>query len=197
MMMKKMTKPAVAFATVVAVASLPVYATAVSVTKIDKTAQGATYTFALKVDPGTSVEVGDFVTIYNFFGLVDGSVKAPEGWTFSSEQFGKTAMLNGYPLVLPVDVPGTPNITLTATKALQGGGPEATFTAETRVSKTVAGMYSTQVTRPTTMPVNATPPAAGEQPNPMLTKEARIGLLTTPDFRADPASGLKSDISKP
>jgi hypothetical protein len=44
--------------------------------------------------------------LYNFYGLVDGSAKSPAGWEFSSEEFGRTPYLNGYPLVLPVDVPG-------------------------------------------------------------------------------------------
>jgi hypothetical protein len=30
------------------------------------------------------------VTVYNFYGLVDGSAKSPAGWEFSSEQFGRT-----------------------------------------------------------------------------------------------------------
>jgi hypothetical protein len=50
-----------------------------------------TYHFAVKTDqgesltPGESKETSDFVTVYNFYGLVDGSAKSPEGWEFSSE----------------------------------------------------------------------------------------------------------------
>jgi hypothetical protein len=72
--------------------------------------------FAVKTDqgetlaPGESKATSDFVTVYNFYGLVDGSVKSPAGCEFSSEEFGRTPYWNGYPLVLPVDVPGTPNL---------------------------------------------------------------------------------------
>jgi hypothetical protein len=30
------------------------------------------------------------VTVYNFYGLVEGSAKSPAGWEFSSEEFGRT-----------------------------------------------------------------------------------------------------------
>lgn len=169
----------------------PAQAAHLSVTKIDKAADGATYTFALTVDAGTTAEAGDFLTVYNFFGLVDGSVKAPEGWEFTSEQFGKTPTLNGYPLVLPVDVPGTPNITLTCKTPVKGGGQALAFTAETRVSKTVVGMYAAQVTRPAEAGAVMAGPVAGEKPDAMLAKEARIGRITLPDFRAEVESGLK------
>ncbi len=151
------------------------------VVKMDKAEGGVTYTFKLKVDEGTTMEPGDFVTVYNFFGFVEGSAKAPEGLKFSSEEFGKTPALNGYPLVLPVDVPGTPNLTFTCEKAVKGGAT-VTFTATTRITKTVVGQYSAQVTR------TADPSAVkvpGDKPDPLADKEAKIGRLTLPDFRAD------------
>jgi hypothetical protein len=64
----------------------------------------------------------DFVTVYNFYGLVDGSAKVPAGWEFSSETSGRTPAMGGYPLVLPLDVPDTPNLTWTVTKPVAGGG---------------------------------------------------------------------------
>jgi hypothetical protein len=65
-----------------------------------------TYHFAVRTDQGETLMPGekgtsDFVTVYNFYGLVDGSVKSPTGWEFSSEQFGRNPAVNGYPLVLP------------------------------------------------------------------------------------------------
>ena len=183
---------AAAVVVVVAGAAVPARAAHLSVTKIEKGADGtATYTFKLKVDAGTTAEVGDFVTVYNFFGFVEGSVKAPAGWEFSSEQFGKTPALNGYPLVLPVDVPGTPNLTLTCKQPVKGGGGDLTFTAKTRVTKTVTGLYTAQVTRPAEAGSPVAPLAPGEPADAMLNKEARIGRLTLPDFRADVESGLK------
>jgi hypothetical protein len=34
--------------------------------------------------PGESKATADFVTVYNFYGLVEGSAKSPAGWEFSS-----------------------------------------------------------------------------------------------------------------
>jgi hypothetical protein len=129
-----------------AIAGAPVRALQIVVTQVDKNTDGSmTYHFAVKTDqgetlaPGESKETSDFVTIYNFYGLVDGSAKSPEGWEFSSEEFGRTPYWNGYPLVLPVDVPGTPNLTWTVTKPIAAGAQIDGFTATTRVSAMVYG----------------------------------------------------------
>jgi hypothetical protein len=122
------------------------------------------------------------VTIYNFYGLVDGSVKSPAGWEFSSEEFGRTPTLNGYPLVLPVDIPNTPNLTWTVTKPVAGGAQIDGFTATTRVSVMVQGEYTAQVTRqlPAIKGVAAETPDAAAH----ASKQALIGLLPTPTFLA-------------
>ena len=106
----------------------PARALQVVVTQVDKNTDGSmTYHFAVKTDPGetltpgASKATGDFVTVYNFYGLIDGSAKVPAGWEFSSETSGRTPELNGYPLVLPVDVPNTPNLTWTVTKPVAAG----------------------------------------------------------------------------
>jgi hypothetical protein len=123
------------------------------------------------------------VTVYNFYGLVDGSVKSPVGWEFSSEEFGRTPYWNGYPLVLPLDVPGTPNLTWTVTKTVAAGAQIDGFTATTRVSATVYGTYTAQVTRQSAAIKGAaagTPGAAASD-----SKQALIGWLLTPKFLAD------------
>src|ERR1700737_3254424 len=137
-----------------AIATAPVRALQIVVTQVDKNTDGSmTYHFAVKTDqgetltPGESKETSDFVTVYNFYGLVDGSVKSPEGWQFSSEEFGRTPTLDGYPLVLPVDIPNTPNLPWTVTKPVAGGAQIDGFTAATRVGGTVQGEYTAQVTR--------------------------------------------------
>src|ERR1700736_3632099 len=124
------------------------------VTQVDKNADGSmTYRFAVKLEqgetltPGDSKGTADFVTIYNFYGLVDGSAKSPAGWEFSSEEFGRTPIWNGYPKVLPVDVPNTPNLTWTVTKPVAAGAQIEGFTATTHVGSMVQGEYSAQVTR--------------------------------------------------
>jgi hypothetical protein len=114
--------------------------------------------------------------------LVDGSVKSPAGWEFSSEEFGRTPTLNGYPLVLPVDIPNTPNLTWTVTKPVAGGAQIDGFTATTRVSVMVQGEYTAQVTRqlPAIKGVAAEMPGAAGK----ASKQALIGLLPTPSFLA-------------
>jgi hypothetical protein len=165
-----------------AVTAGPALALQTIVTQVDKNSDGtATYHFAVKLDqgetlvPGASKSAGDFVTVYNFYGLVDGSVKSPAGWEFSSEESGRTPALNGYPLVLPVDVPNTPNLTWTVTKPVAGGTQIEGFTATTRVSTIVQGEYTAQLTR-------QSPAIQGAAATP--SKQALIGLLPTPSFLA-------------
>ncbi len=172
------------------IAGAPVRALQIVVTQVDKNTDGSmTYHFAVKTDqgetltPGESKESSDFVTVYNFYGLVDGSAKSPEGWEFSSEEFGRTPYWNGYPLVLPVDVPGTPNLTWTVTKPVAAGAQIDGFTATTRVSAMVYGEYTAQVTRvsPAIGGVAAGMPGA----EALVSKQALIGWLLTPGFLAD------------
>src|SRR6202040_388518 len=143
-------------------AATPALALQAVVTQVDKNADGSmTYHFMVKTDqgetlsPGESKATADFVTVYNFYGLVDGSAKSPSGWEFSSEEFGRTPTSNGYPLVLPLDVPNTPNLTWTVTKPVAAGVQIDGFTATTRVSTMVQGQYTAQVTRQSSGPAPA------------------------------------------
>jgi hypothetical protein len=159
------------------------------VTQVDKNADGSvTYHFAVKTDqdetltPGGSKATADFVTVYNFYGLIDGSAKVPAGWEFSSEESGRTPAMGGYPLVLPLDVPNTPNLTWTVTKPVAAGVQIDGFTATTRVSAMVQGQYTAQITRqlPAVQGAAAgTPFVAAE-----ASKQALIGALPTPSFLA-------------
>ncbi len=165
--------------------SVPAQALQTTVTQVDKNADGTTtYHFSLKLDADEVVVPGDkntadFMTVYNFYGLVDGSAKSPPGWVFSSEQFGRTPTLNGYPLVLPVDVPNTPNLTWTATTQVPAGARVEGFVATTRIGSMVEGEYSAQATRRT--PATKGAPAGTEK----LSKQAVIGPLPTPSFLAE------------
>ena len=87
------------------------------------------------------------MTVYNFYGLIDGSAKVPAGWEFSSEETGRTPAMGGYPLVLPLDVPNAPNLTWTVTKPVAAGVQIDGFTATTRVTTMVQGEYTALVTR--------------------------------------------------
>ena len=154
-----------------------------------KLRRAVTYHFAVKLDqgetlvPGESKATADFVTVYNFYGLVEGSAKSPTGWEFSSEEFGRTPTLNGYPMVLPVDVPNTPNLTWMVTKPVAAGAQIDGFTATTRVSAMVQGQYTAQVTRqlPSIQGTAAGTPSVAAK----ASKQALIGALPMPSFLAE------------
>ncbi|MGD0192260.1 MAG: hypothetical protein ABSD74_16090 [Rhizomicrobium sp.] len=156
-----------------AVMASPAWALQVSVTSIDKNADGTmTYHFAVQTDQGeTLTPDSDFVTVYNFDGLVNGSIKAPAGWSASSPEFGKTPSKDGYPLVLPVDIPALSNITWTAKKAVPGGSRVEGFSATTSMAGTIEGQYTAQVTRPE---------SEGRGTPDKSSKQALIGAVPTP-----------------
>jgi hypothetical protein len=160
-----------------------------TVTQVDKNGNGTTtYHFAIRLDPGETLTPGaskadaDFVTVYNFYGLVDGAVKSPAGWAFSSENSGRTPMLNGYPLVLPVDVPNT-QPDLDGAKPVAAGARIEGFAATTRVGTIAQGEYTAQATHQS--PAVPGAPAETAAAAAMATKQAVIGLLPTPSFLAD------------
>jgi hypothetical protein len=168
---------ALALTTALALSAGPAFALQVVVTKMQKNANHTTtYHFSIRTDPGETLTPGeDFVTVYNFYGLVHGSAKSPEGWSVSSEEFGKTPTWEGYPAVMPVDIPGTPNLTWTPSSQTDGGAQVDGFSATTRASGTTEGEYSAQVTREE--------PGA-DQGGSKTSKDALIGHLTTPHFLA-------------
>jgi hypothetical protein len=81
-------------------------------------------------------------------------------------------------MVLPLDIPNTPNLTWTVTKPIAGGTQIDGFTATTHVGAVVQGTYSGQDTR--AMP--AIPGAAGVAAT--TSKQAVIGAIATPSFLA-------------
>jgi hypothetical protein len=173
-----------------AITATPARALQTVVTQVDRNTDGSmTYHFAIKLDPGETLTPGeskataDFVTVYNFYGLIDGSAKVPAGWEFSSEESGRTPAMGGYPLVLPLDVPNTPNLTWTVTKPVAAGVQIDGFTATTRVKAMVQGEYTALVTRQAPAVQGAVAGALGAAAN--ATKQALIGTLPTPSFLAD------------
>jgi hypothetical protein len=189
--MRKTFGSALLLASGFTITAAPAPALEMVVAQVDKNTDGSmTYHFILKTDPGETLTPGeskataDFVTVYNFYGMVDGSAKSPAGWEFSSEEFGRTPTWNGYPVVLPLDVPNTPNLTWTVTKPVAGGAQIDGFTATTRVSTMVQGQYAAQVTRQLPA-IQGT--AAGGTPSvtAKASKEALISALPTPSFLAD------------
>jgi hypothetical protein len=189
--MRKAFGAALLLASGLAITAAPARALEMVVAQVDKNTDGSmTYHFILKTDPGETLTPGeskataDFVTVYNFYGLVDGSAKSPAGWEFSSVDFGRTPTWNGYPVVLPLDVPNTPNLTWTVTKPVAGGTQIDGFTATTRVGTTVQGQYAAQVTRQSPAIQGA---AAGgtASATAKASKQAVISALPTPSFLAE------------
>jgi hypothetical protein len=189
--MRKAFGAALLLASGLAITATPAPALEMVVAQVDKNTDGSmTYHFILKTDPGETLTPGeskataDFVTVYNFYGLVDGSAKSPAGWEFSSEEFGRTPTWNGYPVVLPLDVPNTPNLTWTVTKPVAGGTQIEGFTATTRVGTVVQGQYAAQVTRQSPAIQGA---AAGgtASATAKASKQAVISALPTPSFLAE------------
>lgn len=177
------------FAVMVAVAGLMIGAPGAgalqtTVTQVEKGADGSlTYHFAVRTDegetlmPGTKEVSADFFTVYNFYGLVEGSTKSPEGWEYVSETFGRTPTWNGYPVVMPVDLPNTPNLTWAVTKAVPPNTLVEGFMAITKVGTAIEGQYTAQVTRP--LPI-----VKGLTETALDAKQATIGTLPTPSFLA-------------
>jgi hypothetical protein len=189
--MRKTFGSALLLASGLTITAAPAPALEMVVAQVDKNTDGSmTYHFILKTDPGETLTPGeskataDFVTVYNFYGMVDGSAKSPAGWEFSSEEFGRTPTWNGYPVVLPLDVPNTPNLTWTVTKPVAGGTQIDGFTATTRVGTTVQGQYAAQVTRQSPAIQGA---AAGgtASATAKASKQAVISALPTPSFLAE------------
>jgi hypothetical protein len=189
--MRKTFGSALLLASGLTITAAPAPALEMVVAQVDKNTDGSmTYHFILKTDPGETLTPGeskataDFVTVYNFYGMVDGSAKSPAGWEFSSEEFGRTPTWNGYPVVLPLDVPNTPNLTWTVTKPVAGGTQIDGFTATTRVGAMVQGQYAAQVTRQLPAIQGA---AAGGTPSvtAKASKQAVISALPTPSFLAE------------
>ena len=90
--------------------------------------------------------------------------------------------MGGYPLVLPVDIPNTPNITWTATAPVKPGAEVAGFSATTGVGTMTDGMYSAQVSQ-RSAPIKG---ASGSPGNAaMVSKQAQIGMIATPSYLAN------------
>jgi len=175
--MSKTFGAALLLASGLAIVSVPAQALQVVVTHMDKNADGTTtYQFAVRTADGETLTPGtDFVTVYNFAGLVDGSAKSPEGWSAASREFGETPTWNGYPAVAPIDIPGLSNVTWSPSKPVAGGSEVDGFSATTSVAGTTEGEYAAQVTR-------EQPGTYGDSAK--QTRQAVIGHLPTPGYMA-------------
>jgi hypothetical protein len=125
-----------------------------------------------RVDPKGSKS--DFLTIYDFAGLVAGSAHVNQaGWTVSVQNIGITP-----PSTLPTDDPLIPNITLThtdTTTTIPGPqNPLITFSAISSAGPVGIIAFAAQATR-------STGPLIG-------TKIQNVGAVNGPGFVPEPAS---------
>jgi hypothetical protein len=106
-----------------------------------------TYNYHADLAADQRVDNTDFLTMYDFFGLVPGSVvvNAP-GWTVSYQNVGVTP-----PSTLPTDDPTIPNFTITRTGATIGGPqtPLFTFSAASISGLTTTHSFAAEATRST------------------------------------------------
>jgi hypothetical protein len=86
-------------------------------------------------------------------------------------------------MVLPLDVPNTPNLTWTVTKPVAAGTQVDGFTATTRVSTKVQGEYTAQVTRQ--LPAVQGTAAGAPGVVAKASKQAVVGELPAPTFLAE------------
>src|SRR5262245_17783928 len=63
------------------------------------------FTYSIVLPTDYTLKAGDYFTIYDFNGLVEGSNTQPSNWTFSSSMTGPTP-----PHILPTDSASVPNL---------------------------------------------------------------------------------------
>jgi len=119
---------ALVLASGMALATGPALALQVDVKQVSKNPDGTvTSHFAVKTDKGETLSPGtDFVTIYNFAGLVEGSLKTPAGWEFTAADY---------------------NLTWSPSKPVAGGVEVDGFSATTHISATTDGEHAGQAMR--------------------------------------------------
>jgi hypothetical protein len=104
---------AIIFATWIGVGANQVNAGLLPVSEnVTQTGSTYTYTYGVVLTSDSVLKTGDYFTIYDFQGLVNGSNTQPAGFTFSTTNVGPTP--SG---TLPTDNPNYPNVTWTYTGA--------------------------------------------------------------------------------
>jgi len=106
-----------------------------------------TYNYHADLAADQRVDNTDFLTMYDFFGLVPGSVVVgAAGYTVSYQNVGVTP-----PSTLPTDDPTIPNFTITRTGGTIGGPqtPLFTYSATSIVGLTTTRTFAANATRST------------------------------------------------
>jgi PEP-CTERM motif len=141
------------------------------------------WTYAIVLPTDMKLQSGNYFTIYDFAGLVDGSVVAPEGWTWSVQSSGQVPTL-----LNPTDDPGIANLVFKFTgetipagqlglgnfmaTSLYSEKVETSFTAQTNRSSD--GLLDSNITT-TDAPLSPDVPPDGV-PEPATLALAALGL---------------------
>lgn len=103
------------------------------------------WTYAVVVPTNQYVTSGDYFTIYDFEGLVNGTstVTMPDGWSVAVQKIGKTPGLT-----TPTDDPNKDNLTFTYTgDPVFGGVGLGNFSAASTMNEVANGMFTSRVHR--------------------------------------------------
>ena len=153
--------------------------------QVTVTPEGGNYqwTYAIVLPTNSQLQSSDFFTIYDFGGLVPGTITAPTGWVSSVSMVGQTPSL-----LAPIDNPTIPNLTFTYTGptinsgqlglgnfsavSTSGEGISSFLTAQTQ--RSTDGQLDKNITETTVpVPLGGHPPPV---PEPTTLALAGIGL---------------------
>ena len=142
------------------------------------------WTYAIVLPTDSQLQSGNYFTIYDFKGFNPGSVVAPTGWSFTTDNVGPTPAL-----VSPADDPTVPNLSFKYTGATIDAGQtglgnfwavsdyglktDSFFTAQT--NRTSDGRVDTNITT-TNVPVPSGGTAPPGVPEPTTLALAGLGL---------------------
>lgn len=154
--------------------------------------------YAIVLPTDMKLQSGNYFTIYDFEGLVAGSVVTPDGnWTASVQNVGSTPTL-----LNPIDDPSIPNLVFTYTgptipagqiglgnfmaTSVFGEKKEVSFTAET--NRTSDGLKDSNITSTDAPTGDDTPPPPVPEPATLLLAGLGLPLLGLAKLRKKKAA---------
>ena len=192
-----MTRRLFALAAAAAALSPPAPAAAgLQTAKVSREAAGSDtrWTYAVLLQARTQLQPGDYFTIYDFGGLIPGSVSTPDGWAVTVGPTGDTP-----PRLAPDDDPAVPNLTFRYAGPTLDGGQVGlgNFSAVSRYQDVTDSWFTARAHRqsdrdptqyvpdsnitPTVVPVPTAPPGV---PEPGTLALAALGLPVALGVRA-------------